>query len=211
MYVPTLFEEKRVDVLHDLIRSHPLGTLVTLNEQGLQANHIPFLVESTPEPFGSLCAHVARANPVWREFPQQKEVLAIFQGPQSYISPSWYPTKAETGMVVPTWNYTIVHAYGKLEPIEDRAWLKAFVSRLTNVHEAGNPNPWSVSDAPDEYIEKQLSAIVGLKMTITRLVGKSKLSQNRPEVDRTSVIRALWEKGAESAANLADAMKKAMR
>src|SRR5579883_1311310 len=126
MYLPKHFEENRVEVLHDLIASHPFGTLVISTDQGLQANHIPFLIERAPEPFGTLYAHVARANPVWRDLSANEEALAIFQGPQGYISPSWYATKQETGMVVPTWNYAVVHAHGRLEAIEDHDWLRGF-------------------------------------------------------------------------------------
>src|SRR5262245_28447641 len=127
MYLPNNFKEDRVDVVHRLIREHPLGALVTLTSQGLEANHIPFLVDPDPVPFGTLRGHVARANPVWREFSGAVEALVIFQGAQTYVSPSWYPTKRETGKVVPTWNYLVAHAYGRLRPIEDTAWLRAFV------------------------------------------------------------------------------------
>jgi transcriptional regulator len=209
MYVPEIFEEKRVAILHDLIRKYPFGTLVTFNERGLEANHIPFLVESTPEPFGVLYAHVSRANPVWREVSSTSEVLAVFQGPQSYISPSWYVTKSETGMVVPTWNYAVVHVYGRLEALEDAAWLRSVVDRLTNTHEAGQTEPWSMSSAPDPYIEKQLTAIVGLKLTITRLIGKWKMSQNRPPQDRASVTRTLVEQGTEHSVAMAESIERA--
>lgn len=209
MYLPKVFEENRADVLRDLIASHPLGTVVTLNDQGLQANHIPFLFDSSPEPLGTLYAHVARANPLWRELSRTAETLVIFQGPQTYISPSWYPTKSETGMVVPTWNYAVVHAYGRLEAIDDKAWLGEFVTKLTDIHESGNPEPWAVSDAPAEYIDHLLSSIVGLKLTITRLAGKLKLSQNRPAQDRVNVIRTLKEQDSESARAMAEAIQKA--
>ena len=208
MYVPKIFQEDRVEVLHDLIRTHPFGTLVTMNEEGLQANHVPFHVESAPEPFGTLYAHVARANPVWRDFSGNNEALVIFQGPQTYISPSSYLTKKETGMVVPTWNYAVVHAHGRLNAIEDVLWLRAFLEELTKTHERGRSEPWNISDAPAEYIEKQLNAIVGLKLTITQLVGKWKLSQNRPARDRASVIQALLEQGTESSKLMAESMEK---
>jgi transcriptional regulator len=208
MYVPKIFQEDRVEVLHDLIRTYPFGTLVTMNEEGLQANHVPFHVESAPEPFGTLYAHVARANPVWRDFSRNNEALVIFQGPHTYISPSSYLTKKETGMVVPTWNYAVVHAHGRLNAIEDVLWLRAFLEELTKTHERGRSEPWNISDAPAEYIEKQLNAIVGLKLTITRLVGKWKLSQNRPARDRASVIQALLEQGTESSKVMAESMEK---
>jgi len=209
MYRPTAFQEDRIDVLHDLIRKYPFATVVTLNQEGLQANHIPFELDPVPEPFGTLYAHVARANSVWRDLSYSDEALVIFQGPNSYISPSWYRTKEETGMVVPTWNYMIVHARGKLEPIEDAVWLRAFVEKLTRTHEENMPKPWSVSDAPSDYIEKLLTAIVGLKLTITTLVGKWKLSQNRPAHDRESVIQMLLEQKTESAKTMADSIEKA--
>jgi transcriptional regulator len=208
MYIPNLFQEDRVEVLHDLIRTYPFGTLVTMNAEGLQANHVPFYVESAPEPFGTLYAHVARANPVWRDLSRNDEALVIFQGPQTYISPSSYLTTKETGMVVPTWNYAVVHAHGRLSPIEDILWLRGFVEELTKTHEAGRAQPWNISDAPADYIEKQLSAIVGLKLTITQLVGKWKLNQNRPARDRASVIQTLLEQGTESSRAMAESMKK---
>ena len=132
MYVPEIFEEKRVAVLHDLIRQYPFGTMVTFNERGLEANHIPFLVEPMPEPFGVLYAHVSRTNPIWRDVSSTSEVLAVFHGPHGYISPSWYASRTETGMVVPTWNYAVVHVYGRLEAVQDAAWLRSVVDRLTN-------------------------------------------------------------------------------
>ena len=209
MYVPEIFEEKRVGVLHDLIRKYPFGTLVTFNERGLEANHIPFLVEPTPEPFGVLHAHVSRANPVWRDVSSTTEVLAVFQGPQGYISPSWYASRTETGMVVPTWNYAVVHAYGRLEAVQDAAWLRSVVDRLTNTHEAGQAEPWSMSEAPAHYIEKQLTAIVGLKLTITRLLGKWKMSQNRPPQDRAGVTRTLLQQETESSVAVAESIERA--
>ena len=208
MYIPNAFQENRIEVLHDLIRKYPFATLVTLNQEGLQANHIPFELDPVPEPFGTLYAHVARANPVWRDVGHNDEALLIFQGPNSYISPSWYRTKKETGMVVPTWNYTVVHAHGKLQAIEDPMWLRAFVEKLTRTHEQNLPDPWNVSDAPADYIEKQLTAIVGLKLTMTRLVGKWKLNQNRPAHDRASVIETLFQQETESAQSMAEIMRK---
>src|SRR5262249_16839050 len=178
MYLPKTFEETRIDVLHDLIRTHPFGTLVTLNNDGLEANHIPFEIDSSPEPFGILRGHVARANSVWNEKYRNRQALAIFQGPHTYISPSWYSSKPQTGMVVPTWNYVVVHAHGELRAIEDRDSLRNLLDRLTNTHEAGRKEPWKMSDAPSDYIEKQLGEIVGLELTITRLVGKWNMSQN---------------------------------
>ena len=195
MYLPKHFEETRIDVLHGLIHAHPLGALVTLTSGGLDANHIPFEVDPAPAPLGTLRGHVARANPVWREFSRDLDTLVIFQGPGTYVSPAWYPTKRQTGKVVPTWNYAVVHAHGALTVIEDRAWLRDFVTGLTDRHEAARPEPWRVTDAPADYIEAQLGAIVGLELRLTRLVGKWKMSQNRPEADRAGVIAGFRESG----------------
>ena len=208
MYVPKHFEELSVPVLHELIRAHALGTLVTLTGAGLCANHIPFEVDPEPGPFGTLRGHVARANGVWREYKPEVEALVSFQGPDRYISPSWYVTKQETGKVVPTWNYAVVHAHGALRIIEDRVWLRRLVERLTEQHEAGLKNPWKVSDAPPDYIDKQVAAIVGLEIRITRLVGKLKVSQNRPSQDREAVARALANQGGEASAAMADLVRR---
>jgi transcriptional regulator len=211
MYLPKHFEETRVEVLHELIRAHPLGALVVLTAHGLVANHIPFEVGPDPAPFGTLRGHIARANPLWREPSHGVEVLAIFQGPSSYVSPSWYPTKRETGKVVPTWNYAVVHAHGAVRFIDDRAWLRGFVERLTTRHEAGRRDPWKVADAPADYVDQQLGAIIGLEIAVTRLVGKWKVSQNRPDQDRDGVIEGLLREGGQSAAAMANLAREAGR
>ena len=201
MYLPSHFGESRVEVLHELICQHPLASLVTLGSQGLNANHIPFELDSAPAPYGTLRGHVARANPVWREYSRDTEALVIFQGPQVYISPSWYETTQQTGEVVPTYNYAVVHDYGRLQIVEERAWLRSLVTRLTERFENGRPSPWRVSDAPPLFIEKQLGAIVGIEIAITKLIGKWKASQNRPAADRAGVVEALSASGdAESLA-----------
>jgi len=209
MYVPAHFEETRPDVLGRLIHDHPLAALVTLGRDGLSANHIPLELDPEPAPLGTLRGHVARANPVWRDFSRDVEVLAIFQGPQAYISPAWYETKRETGKVVPTYNYVVVHAYGPLRIVEDRAWLRALVERLTNRHEAARPEPWKVTDAPAGYIEQMLGAIIGVEIPLTRLVGKWKVSQNRPAVDRDGVVSALGEMDDQNARAMSALVKKA--
>jgi transcriptional regulator len=198
MYLPKHFEETRVDVLHRLIRTHPLGTLVVMTRNGLDANHIPLEVDPDPAPFGTLRGHIARANPLWRESAGDAQALTIFQGPDTYVSPGWYATKQETGKVVPTWNYAVVHAHGSIHFIDDRAWLRAFVQRLTDRHEAARPEPWKVTDAPDDYIDAQLGAIIGLEMPIARLVGKWKVSQNRPAQDRKGAVEGLSREGGEA-------------
>jgi transcriptional regulator len=191
MYVPKHFEEQRVENLHALIHAHPLAALVTLGSGGLNANHIPMEISPEPAPFGTLRGHVARGNPFWRELAPDVESLAIFQGPGAYITPSWYPTKQETGMVVPTWNYAVVHAYGAIRVIDDADWLRSLVGRLTDHNEAAFREPWEVSDAPDEYIGKLLRSIVGIEMVVTKLIGKWKVSQNRPAEDRAGVVAGL--------------------
>jgi len=204
VYIPAHFEETRVDVLHDLVRNHPLATLVTLDQEGLNANHIPMELDLEPPPLGTLRGHVSRANPVWRNFSSAVGALLIFQGPEIYITPSWYQTKQESGKVVPTWNYAVVHAYGPLRIVEDPKWLKALVERLTNRNEAPRPEPWEVADAPDDYIEGQLRGIVGIEVPIARLLGKWKVSQNRPEADRKGVARGLHDLGKANASCMAE-------
>ena len=195
MYLPGHFAETRVEVLHRVIRQRPLATMVTLESTGLNANHIPFELAPEPAPLGTLFGHVARANPVWHDFSHEIDTLVIFHGPSTYVSPSFYPTKQTTGEVVPTFNYVVVHAYGRLRIIDDPVWLRRLVSRLTERFEAARSDPWKVTDAPDAFIEKQLHAIVGIEMTISKLLGKWKASQNRPEVDREGVVKGLSELG----------------
>ena len=194
MYNPPHFEETRRDVMHDLIAAHPLGALITLGPGGLDANHIPFEISagSADGAFGTLRAHVARANPVWSEFSRVVDALVIFQGPQRYITPTWYTeTKPASGKVVPTWNYCVVHASGPIVVHDDSQWVRAQVGRLVARHESMQPKPWQVSDAPEEFIEKQLSAIVGIEIPIAKLVGKWKVSQNRNEADRAGLVNGL--------------------
>lgn len=203
MYVPSHFAETRVDVLHQLIREHPLAVLVTFGANELNANHIPFELDPAPAPFGTLRGHVARGNPLWRDFSGDVEALLVFQGPQAYVSPSWYPTKRDTGKVVPTFNYMVVHAYGPLRIVDDRTWLRGLVERLTNRHEAARPAPWKVTDAPGDYIDAMLNAIVGLEIPLTRLIGKCKASQNQPAANREGVVQGLLEAGNADAEEMA--------
>jgi transcriptional regulator len=207
MYLPKHFEETRTEVLHALIRAHPLGALVTRSVDGLEANHVPFEIDPHPAPFGTLRAHVARANPVWRE--GAGDALVIFQGPDIYVSPSWYASKREGGKVVPTWNYAVVHAYGPLRAIDDAAWLRAFVEKLTDRHEAARADRWRVADAPADYVDKLVTAIVGIELPIARLVGKWKVSQNRPAADKAGVIAGLEALGDDAARAMAAAVRRA--
>lgn len=211
MYVPSHFAENRTGVMRDLIVAHPLGTLVTLGPDGLNANHIPFEYDPRPEPLGTLRGHVARANPVWRECSPQVEALVIFQGPQAYITPSWYQTKQETGKVVPTFNYIVVHAYGALRAMDDVSWLRQFVGELTDRFEATRARPWAVTDAPEDFIAAQLRAIVGIEIPVARLLGKWKTSQNRPAQDRPGIVAGLRESADPVAQAMAAAVEKGQK
>jgi transcriptional regulator len=193
MYMPRHFAENRPEVLQALMAEHPLATLVWQDASGPQAEHIPLRYVANPDPElpGVLRGHVARANPLWWTHDATQWVLAIFQGPQAYISPSLYPSKQEHGRVVPTWNYAVVHARGQLAVHEDPAWLHALVTELTDHHEAERAQPWAVNDAPAEYIEGLTRAIVGIEIAVQRLEGKWKVSQNRPPADRAGVVRGL--------------------
>jgi transcriptional regulator len=196
MYQPPAFREDRPDVMHALIRAHPLGLLITATP-GLEANLIPFLVDPEPSPNGTLRGHLARANQQWRALAEGAECLVVFQGPQAYVTPSWYATKRETGKVVPTWNYATVHAWGRPSVFEDPAWLHRQVTAQTESREASRAAPWAVSDAPEAFVASQLKGIVGLEIPISRLEGKWKVSQNRPEADRAGVVEGL--RGTEGA------------
>ena len=192
MYLPKHFEESRAEVLHELIRAHPLGLLVTLTDAGLQANPVPFMLDADPAGGpGILRAHVARANRLWRETRSDVEALVVFQGPQAYVSPSWDPSKAEHGKVVPTWNYVMVQARGRLQVHEDAPWLLSLVTRLTQRHEAALPRPWAVADAPADFVTTLQRAIVGIEIVLTGLDGKWKMSQNRPLADQQAVASTL--------------------
>jgi transcriptional regulator len=190
MYLPAHFEQADPQALHALMRAYPLATLVSTGAQGLTADPVPLEFDPDAGAHGTLRGHVARANPLWQQANLQP-VLAVFQGPQAYISPNWYATKAQTHKVVPTWNYCIVQARGTLHAIEDATWLHALVSRLTRTHEAGQAAPWAVSDAPADYVQQMLRAIVGIEIPLTSLVGKWKVSQNRGEADRAGVAAGL--------------------
>jgi transcriptional regulator len=192
MYLPSHFEERRPEVLHALLERHPFGTLVTEGPEGLVADTLPFILDpGGGHGLGVLRGHVARANPVWRETRFERPVLVLFQGEQGYVSPGWYPSKHEHGKAVPTWNYVTVQARGSLRAIDDAEWLRAFVTRLTERHEARRSAPWAVTDAPADYVQTMLRAIVGIEIELTALTGKWKLSQNRSAADRAGVVEGL--------------------
>jgi len=203
MYIPPHFAIQDTDVLHRIIETHPLGVLVTQSPNGLDANHIPFELDRAR---GLLLAHVARANPVWRECGDGAQVMVIFRGDESYISPNWYPSKHEFHRQVPTWNYEVVHAHGRLTVQDQEKFVRGVVGRLTRTHEASEPKPWKMGDSAPDYIDGMLKAIVGIEISISRLEGKAKLSQNREPRDRLNAADMLASQGAIA---LAEAMRTA--
>lgn len=192
MYQPQAHREDRLEVQHDLIAAHPFGLLISTGAEGLVANGLPFLLDRKAAPLGQLRAHMARANPQARDLEGQ-EVLVVFQGPAAYVTPSFYATKAETGKVVPTWNYAMVQARGRARVIADAQWLDTQVAQMTDGMEARQSAPWAVSDAPRPYVEAQLRGILGVTIDITAIEGKWKVSQNRTEADRQGVARGFAE------------------
>jgi transcriptional regulator len=192
MYTPSHYEETRPEALHDVLVKHPLGVLVTCGSQGLDANHLPFELDAAA---GILRAHVARKNPVWQQVAQGDEVLVVFRADEAYISPSWYPTKHETGRQVPTWNYRVVHVHGRITVHDDEKYVRGVVARLTRRHEADQPVPWKMGGAPAAYIDEELKAIVGIEIAVTRMVGKFKLSQMEETRDRVGAGEALVRLG----------------
>jgi transcriptional regulator len=204
MYVPAHFALTDPEALRRVIRDRPLGILVTHGAAGLDANHLPFELAPDDGPLGTLRAHVARANPVWREVADGAPVMVVFRGVEGYVSPSWYPSKHETHRQVPTWNYEVVHAHGPLSIRDDEAYVRGVVARLTRAHEAAEPRPWKMGDAPADYLDAMLGAIVGLEVRIERIEGKAKLSQNKDARDRLGAVEALDARGR-------DALARAMR
>jgi transcriptional regulator len=207
MYNPAAFRETRPEAMERLIAAYPLAALVTVGSQGIEASHIPLLYRRGERGTAIVRGHLARENPQWRNHTPGSEALAIFSGPQHYISPGWYPSKREHGKVVPTWNYLTVHAHGPLTFIDDREWLLELVSALTDSQEKPNPAPWRVSDAPREFIDSMLASIVGVELRVTRLEGKWKLSQNRPVADREGVIAGLEDLNSPQSREMAELVK----
>jgi transcriptional regulator len=208
MYQPAHFVETDRNVLHALIRAHPLGLLISATAEGPVADPVPFLLDADVGPNGRLRAHVARANPQRKIISDNPEVpvLIVFQGADSYITPSWYETKRETGKVVPTWNYAIVQVRGRARAVEDTAWLAGQIRELTTMHEASRSEPWHVEDAPERFIEAQLRGIVGIEIDIAEMHGKWKVSQNRPEADRVGVAEGLA--GVDGAAGMTELVRR---
>lgn len=200
MYIPSHFAEQNPAQLQRIIRTHPLGTLVTHGAAGLDAEHLPFMFDPEVGPHGLLSAHVARGNPLWQRCPTGSPVMVIFRGAQAYISPSWYPSKHESHRQVPTWNYEVVHAHGVLTVHDDERSVRRIVARLTRQHEAAEPQPWKMGDAAPGYIDSMLPHIVGIEIALTSLVGKAKLSQNREARDRVGAADVLQARGQDELA-----------
>ena len=194
MYQPDHFRVDDLPQLHALMRARPFATLVSSGALGLYATHLPTVLKDDA-PFGMIECHLSRANPHWKDLAAANEALMIFQGPYAYVTPNWYPSKAEHGKVVPTWNYAVVHAYGRPEVMQEAEWLRRHVGELSAQQEASEAQPWAVSDAPDRYVEVMLRGIVGFRFAITRLEGKWKMSQNREMEDRAGVVSGLGRRG----------------
>ena len=202
MYIPKHFEETRVDVLHSLIESYPLASIVTLKDNFPEVNHIPMLLSPLQGSYGLLSGHIARNNPMWRDHPVDTDVLVVFHGPNAYISPSWYASKAQTGKVVPTWNFVSVQARGRIRFIHEPEWLIQHLHALSSQHEKQFSHPWHVNDAPAEFIQDLIKVIVGFEIEVTDIKGKYKVSQNRSAEDMQSVIDALNTTGNEQMVKL---------
>lgn len=206
MYIPPHFAVTDAATLHRIVREHPLGMLVTHDDEGLDADHVPFEFDPAAGPLGTLTAHVARANPLWRRCAGGASVMVVFRGAEAFVSPSWYPSKHETHRQVPTWNYEVVHAHGLLTVRDDERFVRGLVARLTRQHEAAEPRPWKMSDSAPEYIDAMLRNIVGIQVAITSIIGKSKLSQNKEARDRLGAATVLGERGhAELSQRMRDA------
>ena len=207
MYNPSPFKQEDDQQLKGFIAQYPLATLVSINSSGLEANHIPlYFIEDAGKPL--LRGHIAKANPLWKEVADKSQVLTIFQGPQSYISPNWYPSKKEHGKAVPTWNYAVVHLSGEISFINDNAWKLDMLNTLTNKSERHQAAPWTVADSPEGYIERQMAGIVGIEISLSSMHGKWKMSQNRSESDHQGVVDGLSESDQAGAGETADFMKR---
>ena len=206
MYCPSAFVQEDMSKLRELIAEHPLAQLVVLTHAGMVANPIPLFWRESGQG-ASLVGHVARANPLWQEYTPEQQVLAIFTGPQHYISPAWYPTKQETGRVVPTWNYALVQVKGPMQIHQDKTWLRQLLDEITAVQEAQAGSSWQLSDAPEDYIERVMGAVVGIEIQVADIQGKWKLSQNQPEANIAGVVSALTAMDTFPAKALTMAMK----
>ncbi len=205
MYIPPKFTQNDVTQLHDLIREYPLAAMVVNNKEGLDAMHLPLLLRKEGDK-DKLVGHIAKANPIWRTT-DVLSTLAIFKGPDHYISPNFYPTKQQHGRAVPTWNYTAVHVKGTISFTHEAAWLLNTVDELTRINESTQLSPWSINDAPENYIDSLLRAIVGVEISIETIEGKWKLSQNQPDVNQNGIVDELYKKSTEAANRMAMLVK----
>lgn len=208
MYLPAHFAETRPGTIRQLLRDHPLGCLVTQGPEGLDANHVPFEVDGPADGIVTLKAHIARANTLWQDIPDGAEVLVVFGGPQAYVSPNGYPSKHETHRQVPTWNYQVVHVHGRIRFTHEEAFLRGLLARLTRVNEAVEPRPWRMGDSAPDFIDGMLKAIVGVEIAVSRVVAKSKLSQNKETRDRVGAAEVLLGRESQEAQALGRAMLK---
>lgn len=207
MHLPKSLQETRIEVIHELIVTNPLGTWVSVDQDELNVDHIPFLLDRSRGEYGTLCGHVARANPIWKQAKTQLAHVIVFRGPQAYITPSWYPSKHEHGRAVPTWNYAIVAAHGVPSFIDDTDWLLQHLRDLTEIHERTQALPWDVDDAPKNFIDELMKAIVGVEIPISKIEGKWKTSQGRPEGDKLGIIAGLLNKGDDEATAMASLVR----
>lgn len=210
MYLPHHFEETRKEILYDLMRAHPFATLTTITANEITANHIPLLFREKASGLDILEGHIARANPLWKST-DAENALVIFQGPHGYITPNWYPTKQVAGKVVPTWNYAIVHAKVRLRFVDDADWLKTHLEKLTASQESNLPTPWSFSDAPQEYTDRLITALIGIELDITELTGKWKMSQNQPLENQQGIVNGLAERNTTDDHKMAEIIAKTNR
>lgn len=208
MFQPPLFREERMDVMHELMRSHPFATLVTTLNGKISVDHLPLVLHDTLSPNGTIRGHISKANPLWRSGGEEREAVAIFQGPQAYVTPNWYPSKKEHGKAVPTWNYAVVHARGKLLFSTDSTWLTDHLNELTARQESHRHEPWQVSDAPSDYVTRQLKGIVGIELVIESLDGQWKVSQNKDQSDRAGVRQGLSLEGNPDADAMAELIER---
>lgn len=211
MYIPPKFKELDLDKLHKFIQNYPLGTLITSGEDFLDADHIPFYLQTHENEFATLQSHIAKANPLWKRVADGQEVLLIFHGPNAYISPNFYPSKKETGKAVPTWNYSVVHVRGRVFFKHESDWIFQLLNKISDFHELSQNIPWSVSDAPEEYTEKLASAVVGLEVVIDDMVGNFKLSQNKKAADYSGVVSGLASSENSSDISVAKQMQQSSR
>lgn len=208
MHVPSHFQYDDPTALKQMIRKHSFGLLVLADENGIEANHVPFeLSDAATTGLGHLRCHLARGNPAWQRIAQSDQVLVVFQGPNAYISPAWYPSKADNGRVVPTWNYLAVHVQGRAQIVKEVDWLKQHLHRLTEAHESHRAEPWSVNDAPPDYLERLRAGIVGIEIEIEAIIGKLKASQNQPESNRLGAKAGLQRESCPQAAAMAALME----